>query len=466
MSNIKRFEEHAEESRLNEELVSLLKESMPFRVVSEQLLNRIAELAKRASYDPGEVIYHGGDPSADIYIVVSGSIEHTLTDDVATRNSTRTMQRGDVFGWAALLKERPARLARTTSLTASEVVLIDAQELVQVLDDEPVTANTVMSRFATMITKDFAVPEDRAQMVKPRRAVDSGMNNVPTIGGGAPMTGTALTMFRLSQWLRSPRPYLMFIGFGILFGFWFLATEVWRLPRFREMPGLTVVWTEWLSKDPVYGLSIYVPEYYTHIWVSIRRVLIAFALATALGVPLGLFLGWSTKFKEYVFPVFETLRPIPVLAWVPLAILMFSGLETPVIFLTFLASFYATALNTMLGVQSIDESYSRAAYCLGANDRQVFRHIVIPGAMPFIFTGLQISIGVAWFSLVAAEMVSGQYGLGYVINTSYTMVRYPTIVIGMITLGVIGYITSAMVRILGDYLMQWRVRELALGEQH
>ena len=83
--------------------------------------------------------------------------------------------------------------------------------------------------------------------------------------------------------------------------------------------------------------------------------------------------------------------------------------------------------------------------------------------MPFIFTGLQISIGVAWFSLVAGEMVSGKFGLGYVINTSYTMVRYPTIIIGMITLGVVGYVTSAMVRMVGDYMMQWRVRELALG---
>jgi ABC-type nitrate/sulfonate/bicarbonate transport system permease component len=118
----------------------------------------------------------------------------------------------------------------------------------------------------------------------------------------------------------------------------------------------------------------------------------------------------------------------------------------------------------MLGVQSIDESYIRAAYCLGAKRSQVFRHVVVPGALPFIFTGLQISIGVAWFSLVAAEMVSGQYGLGYVINTSYTMVRYPTIVIGMATLGAVGYVTSAMVRMMGDYLMQWRVRELALSD--
>ena len=158
------------------------------------------------------------------------------------------------------------------------------------------------------------------------------------------------------------------------------------------------------------------------------------------------------------------LRPIPILAWVPLAIVMFTGMETPVIFLAFLGSFFVTALNTMLGVEEIDESYFRAAQCLGASDYQVFRQVVIPGATPFIFTGLQISVGICWFSLVAAEMVSGQYGLGYIINTSYTNVRYPTIIIGMVTLGFIGYSTSAMVRAVGKKLMKWRMRELALGE--
>jgi ABC-type nitrate/sulfonate/bicarbonate transport system permease component len=272
-------------------------------------------------------------------------------------------------------------------------------------------------------------------------------------------------MFRISRWFRSPKPYLTLLGFALFLGFWYLAVEVWQLPRFRDMPGPTVVFHEWFSKDPTYGLSVYTPEYYQHILVSLRRIGIAFLLATTLGVPLGLLLGWSRTFREYVFPVFETLRPIPILAWVPLAILMFSGSETPVIFLTFLASFFATALNTMLGVESIDESYTRAADCLGASRLQVFRHVIVPGAMPFIFTGLQISVGVAWFSLVAAEMVSGQFGLGYVINTSYTMVRYPTIVIGMITLGGVGYITSAIVRVVGDYMMEWRVRELALGDR-
>jgi ABC-type nitrate/sulfonate/bicarbonate transport system permease component len=274
-----------------------------------------------------------------------------------------------------------------------------------------------------------------------------------------------LIMFRMAQWLKSPRPYLMLIGIALFLGFWYLAVELWRVPRFREMPGLTSVVKEWLSPSPTYGLSLYTAEYYQHILVSVWRVAKAFFLATVLGVPFGLMLGWSRKFKDYVFPVFEMLRPIPILAWVPLAIVMFIATESAVVYLAFLASFFATALNTMLGVQSIDESYVRAANCLGASRWQVFRHVVVPGALPFIFTGLQISIGVSWFSLVAAEMVSGQYGLGYVINTSFMMVRYPTIVIGMVTLGVVGYITSAMVRIAGDYLMEWRVRELALAER-
>ena len=270
-------------------------------------------------------------------------------------------------------------------------------------------------------------------------------------------------MYRLSKWLRSPTPYRMLVGFALFFGAWFLLSEVFKFWRFASLPGPRQVLTEWFNPNPVYGMSLYTPDYYTHVWMSLRRVLIAFVIATGLGVPFGLFLGWSKSFREFTFPVFETLRPIPVLAWVPLAIVMFRGDETPVIFLTTLASFYATALNTMLGVQSIDEAYPRAAACLGASKWQIFRHIIVPGALPFIFTGLQISVGVAWFSLVAAEMVSGEYGLGYLINTSYVNVQYPVIIIGMISVGIVGYLSSALVRLAGDYLMQWRVRELALG---
>jgi NitT/TauT family transport system permease protein len=105
----------------------------------------------------------------------------------------------------------------------------------------------------------------------------------------------------------------------------------------------------------------------------------------------------------------------------------------------------------------------RAAESLGASQRQIFLHIIAPGALPAIFTGLQIAVGISWFSLVAAEMVSGEYGLGYLINTAFTKIQYPTIAIGMATLGMVGYATSAMVRLIGRQLTEWRERELGVG---
>jgi ABC-type nitrate/sulfonate/bicarbonate transport system permease component/CRP-like cAMP-binding protein len=440
-----------------DQLIDILKSAMPFQTVPGGLLQEIADISTMQSYGPGDLIYDLGDVADDVYIVSSGSVEHTLGKESDAKKHVKILRSGGMFGWAAVLEGQNTRLAKTVCVEKAEVIRVDGKDLIRLFKTDPALGDVVMSRFATMIKKEFTMPDTTVAMVPSFKQVASADSML-----GAEVTGMSLTVYRVSQWLRSPRPYQMLFGFGFILSFWYLTVEVWQLPRFEDMPGLTEVVTEYFSKDPYYGLSIYTPDYYKHIGISVRRIAIAFALATALGVPLGLFMGWSTKFREYIFPIFEVLRPIPVLAWVPLAIIMFSGSETPVIYLTFLASFFATTLNTLLGVQSIDESYSRAAYCLGASHWQTFRHVIVPGAMPYIFTGLQISIGVAWFSLVAGEMVSGQFGLGYLINTAYMMVSYPTIVIGMITLGVVGYITSAMVRLAGDYLMQWRVRELAL----
>lgn len=251
---------------------------------------------------------------------------------------------------------------------------------------------------------------------------------------------------------------LALLGFAAAIGVWYLAVDVLALPRFEILPGPSEVFSEWTSRDPAYGVSLFTSAYYADIWASVRRVLIAFTAALALGIPLGLYMGWSRRFREYTFPLLELIRPIPILAWVPLAILTFHGSEMPVLFLTFLAAFFATTLNTLLGVQSIDRDLLRAARCLGARPRDVFRDVVVPGALPYIFTGLQIAMGVAWFSLVAGEMIAGRHGLGYLINSSYTTTRYPTIVIAMITLGIVGFASSAAVRAVGNRLMAYRVR--------
>ncbi len=275
-----------------------------------------------------------------------------------------------------------------------------------------------------------------------------------------PPTSSERTWFNIQKALTSPTPYLAVIGIALWLFLYWLFCEGLALPRFVKIPGPIAVFTEWFSYNPKQGISIWTPEYYQHIWVSCRRILYAFTLATVLGVPLGLFMGWSKVFRDYSFPIVEVLRPIPILAWVPLAILMFSGYESPVIFLATLASLFVTTINTMLGVQSIDSNYFRAAGCLGSSRWDVLRHVVIPGALPFVFTGLQISIGVAWFSLVAAEMVSGDFGLGYLILNSYVNSVTVPMVIGMMTLGLVGWLNSIIVRAAGNRMMQWNVRAL------
>lgn len=256
--------------------------------------------------------------------------------------------------------------------------------------------------------------------------------------------------------LRGHQLGLGLLGCALLLGMWYLTVDVLALGRFASLPGVGQVVSEWISRHPAYGTSLFTGNYYADIWVSVRRVLEAFVLATVTGVPLGLFIGWSRHFRELAFPAVELIRPIPTLAWVPLAILMFSRGEAPVVFLTFLSAFFVTILNTVLGVESVDRDLVRAARSLGARPRDVFRTVVLPGALPYMVTGAQLAVGVAWFSLVAGEMVAGQSGLGYLINYSYITTKYPTIVIGMLTLGIVGYGTSAIVRAAGKLLLAHR----------
>jgi NitT/TauT family transport system permease protein len=266
-------------------------------------------------------------------------------------------------------------------------------------------------------------------------------------------TQVRITLTSRSFWLQVS-------GFVIFILGWQLTVKTFGLPWFNRLPGPWECLLEWLSPDPYYGISIYTADYYTHIVYSFYRATTAFILATLLGVPLGLLMGWSRKFYDYSFPLVELIRPIPPLAWVPLAILVLPGDEPAVIFVTWLVAFFVTTLNTLLGVESIDENYFRAARCLGASKRRLLFDVVLPGAMPFIFTGLQISMGASWFSLVAGEMIAAQYGLGFLIWDSYSLIQYPVIIIGMVTLGVIGWASSAAVRAVGRKLMAWREREL------
>ncbi len=191
---------------------------------------------------------------------------------------------------------------------------------------------------------------------------------------------------------------------------------------------------------------------------SVVRTLLAFFLATFLGVFLGLFMGWNRMFFDFTFPVVEILRPMPPLSWIPLAVLILPGVEVAVVYVTFIAAFFATVLNTLLGVFSIDRNYFLAARCLGSKPKDIFLNVIVPGSLPFIFTGLQIAMGVSWMSLVAGEIISGQRGLGYAIYEGYSLFQYAQVVSYMFTLGILGYISSAGIRAVGRRLMAWEAR--------
>jgi len=197
------------------------------------------------------------------------------------------------------------------------------------------------------------------------------------------------------------------------------------------------------------------PWFYKSIAVTTGRITMGFAIGALLGVPFGLIVGWSKVAEDFLFPPFEILRPVPPVAWVPLSIVIFGALEPSIIFICFIGAFFVIALNAKLGVESIDSSIFRAAQCLGANRNQIFRQVVLPGSLPAIFTGLSLGIGIASVSVVAAEMIAGQFGVGYLAWESYNLIRFPKVIIAMVTIGAIGFILTTVMRIVGKRYLAW-----------
>jgi NitT/TauT family transport system permease protein len=259
--------------------------------------------------------------------------------------------------------------------------------------------------------------------------------------------------------VKSTAAYTQFLraiaGIVVFLVLWELLTAILQLPRFKLLPNPISVVREWISFTPVSGRSLFTAEYYLDIAYSVARVMIAFSLATVLGVFLGLFMGWNRIFYDFTFPLVEIFRPMPPLSWIPLAVLILPGVEVSVVFVTFIAAFFATVLNTLLGVFSIDKNYFLRARCLGSKPIHIFMNVVVPGALPFIFTGLQIAMGIAWLSLVAGEIIAGQRGLGYAIYEGYSLFQNDQVVYYMLTLGILGFISSAAIRAVGHKLMAW-----------
>ncbi|MEU4688787.1 ABC transporter permease [Actinoplanes sp. NPDC023714] len=189
---------------------------------------------------------------------------------------------------------------------------------------------------------------------------------------------------------------------------------------------------------------------------SLTRVLAGFLLGVALAVPVGFLMGWYAPVRALVEPWIQFFRTIPPLAIIPLAIVLMGIEETPKIFVIFLASFLSCVIATLQGVVGVDRTLINAARVLGANDRIIFGRVVIPASSPFILVGMRVGLGSSWATLVAAELIAAQQGLGYRMQSAQLYYDLPTIFVGLITIGVLGLGMDRILLLAEKRLTSWQ----------
>jgi len=231
---------------------------------------------------------------------------------------------------------------------------------------------------------------------------------------------------------------------------------LWELLVRFKVPGIATV------PGPIESLVVFWNKYatqaaYWQSWLaSFRRVLLGFVFAQLLGIPLGLLLGTRDRFRELVFPVIELLRPIPPLAWVPLSILFWPTHEFSIVFITFIGAFFIITINVFDGVRAIRREHIWLARSLGASEARIFRRIVLPSVLPAIGVGMTLGMAVTWNVVIAAEMIAGDNGLGRLTWEGYVSHTSTVVIIGMLSIGIAGYLSVLVISWLERRLAPWR----------
>ena len=195
---------------------------------------------------------------------------------------------------------------------------------------------------------------------------------------------------------------------------------------------------------------------WTHVWTSVRRVLLGVLFGALLGIPLGFAMGLNSAARGILDPIVEFVRPIPPLALIPLVILWLGIDEAAKTFLLFLAALFIMLIAARAGVGSVRISKVHAAYSLGASKAQVLRYVILPNALPELFTGLRTSMGVCWGTLVAAELVAADQGVGSMMMIAKNFLQTEVVVIGIILIGAIGFAIEMLMRTLESWLIPWK----------
>jgi NitT/TauT family transport system permease protein len=236
-------------------------------------------------------------------------------------------------------------------------------------------------------------------------------------------------------------------------GVWQLLTanhvRMWL--RFDTLPTVTQIASAFVTR-------LGTQAYWLDLGQSLIRILTGFALAAIIGVVTGILLGRSAVFSDVFGPLTELARPIPAIALVPVAILLFPTDEAGIVFITFLAAYFPIMVSTRHAVRALPTIWEDSVRTFGGNRWDVLRQVVFPGILPGLFGGLSVGIGVAWICVVSAEMISGRLGVGYRTWQAYTVLNYPDVFVGIITIGVLGFGTAAAVERIGRRATRWLPR--------
>ena len=279
------------------------------------------------------------------------------------------------------------------------------------------------------------------------------------VAQGAHDRGVRLRRTRTQKFLQNKKFWRGLVAILVALVLWEIGSrwDEWfgfKLPFIGLVPPPTAVLEAWAGVIPHSG-------YWESWYLSFKRVLAGFIAAQIIGIPFGLALAVNRYFRDIFFPPFEVLRPIPPLAWVPAALIFWPTNEMSIAFVTFLGAFFTIVINVLGGARNIDISYLRAAQSMGANQWHLFWKIVLPGTLPSIFTGAAVGMGITWEVVLAAEMISGGGtqsggGLGFFIWNSYMGGSLEQIVVGMISIGIAGYLSSSAIRYIGERCMPWQ----------
>lgn len=228
------------------------------------------------------------------------------------------------------------------------------------------------------------------------------------------------------------------------------GARIWL--RFDQLPTVVEVADR-------FARQVVLPEYYQDLANSLARIASGFLLAALLGTALGVVVARSRLLGDLLQPLLEVVRPIPAIALVPIAILLFPTDEQGIVFITFVAAFFPILVSTRHAVRALPTIWEDAIRTMGGSRWQVLAKVVLPGTLPGVFGGLSVGMGVSWICVISAEMISGQFGVGYRTWQAYTVVDYPGVLVGMITIGVLGWLTSSAVELLGRRVTRWLPRE-------